>query len=264
MGAWAVDLFTDRQRAGFLIRRSHSNPVFSIPSYRSWGRDGLPTSMAATSCGGAGPGLRVKWFQFWFRLCHKWSVTLGKSTFEKFRPSVSALLTHKCFLGNWDDALPWGSQGPISMSADTEASGGELLQPWGSAFTRTESCPQARAENLPRFGGTHFLLKQVGLLIARDQEEVSSAQHQQFWEWPCLRLELLEANAENSGFLSALGELGNLHRPDSSALSRCPHENFWDWGIRVFIVLPDNPHSVGVGSPGFCNYYCHKKSLVHL
>lgn len=114
------------------------------------------------------------------------------------------------------------------MSADTEASGGELLQPWGSAFTITESYPQARTEDLPRFGGTHFLLKQVGLPTARDQEEVSSARHQQFWEWPCLRLKLLEANAENSGFLSALGELGNLHRPDSSALSRCPNENFWD------------------------------------
>lgn len=64
MGAWAVDLFKDRQRADFLICSSHSNPMFSVPSYRSWGRDSLPMSMAATGCGGAGTGLRVKWLRF--------------------------------------------------------------------------------------------------------------------------------------------------------------------------------------------------------
>lgn len=65
-----------------------------------------------------------------------------------------------------------------------------------------------------RFWGICCLLYQVELFTARDQEGASSPQHRRPWEQPGLGLELLEADAENTGFISV------PHRAGESAPAR--------------------------------------------
>lgn len=174
MGTWTVDLFKDRQRAGFLICSSHSNPMFCVSSYS------FPVPRAAAGCGRVSTGLKLKWHRFLFRLCRP--TTSSRSTSENFKFPISALLTHICLLGSLGDALLCGSRCPISMPTDKhrfergEDWGAELLQFWGSPFTRT-NCPQARGGERSQGSEVYIVFcTKSGSFIATDQEGASSAQ----------------------------------------------------------------------------------------
>lgn len=193
MGAWAVDLFTDRQRADFWICSSHSNPLFCVPSYRLG--QGPPSSAQGSH--------RI--------LTWALPLTLGdlRQIASENKFTASALLTCKRLLGSWHDALLWGSRAPLPFHACRHRC--KWVEGWGAWVPTVLGLPfhQDWAPfgpewgKMPRCGGYTVFCTKSSSFTARDLEKASSAQH---WS-PAVgaakpHVKMWEANTEDSGFIS--------------------------------------------------------------
>lgn len=166
MGTWTVDLFKDRQRAGFLICSSHSNPMFCVPSYS------FSVSRAAAGCSRARTGLKLKGHTFLFRLCS--SMTSGRSTSEIFQ------LPNQCSadpcMPSWK--LRWHSSPWIWISnfhAYTHTHMLKKVEDWGArapsvlglTFYQDQVPSGQRWEKKPRLRGMHCLLQQARIFYSQ-------------------------------------------------------------------------------------------------